>query len=101
MRVENLVRNGRAVANQFIITERGNGALGNFVKRCVFQSRDKIIAVVTTWPAGWPAGRKVELDPKYWSRSACDIYRNIFLGESKEKLIAEYKLTDLQGFGRP
>jgi len=41
MEVKNMTnKKGRAVPNQFIITDEGRGALGNFDTREVFQSYD-------------------------------------------------------------
>ena len=51
MKVANIInKNNRAVLNQFIITEEGRGANGNFIRRETFQSYDSIIAVRTVWP---------------------------------------------------
>ena len=101
MKVQNMTSNstGRAIPNQFIITEYGRGALGNFLKRETFQSYDSIIAIVTTWPCE----EKVELDANSWNYSVTTgRYRNQFLGETKketEKKIksGEYKLVNLNG----
>lgn len=44
MKVKNMTSsNGNTIANQFILSETGNGANGNFVKKEVFQSYDSII----------------------------------------------------------
>ena len=100
MRVKNMTnRNGNKVANQFIITEKGGGFLGNFVKRETFQSYKSIIAIKTTW------GDDIRtfLDKTQWDYSTTTgKYRNIFLGEKKaetQKKIdsGEYILTDLNG----
>ena len=88
---------GRAVPNQFIITDEGHGALGNFTRREVFQSYDSVIIVRTIWPDE----TRIELDEKYWDYSTTTgKYRNQFLGEDKattEKKIksGEYQLTNL------
>uniref|UniRef100_A0A6M3LYH3 Uncharacterized protein n=1 Tax=viral metagenome TaxID=1070528 RepID=A0A6M3LYH3_9ZZZZ len=48
MKVRNMTgRTGRAVANQFIIETEGQGALGSFLKREVFQSYGSVIVVRT------------------------------------------------------
>ena len=95
----NNIRNskGRNVPNQFVITDEGRGALGNFLKREIFQSYHSIIVIRTVWADG----TKTELDEKYWDYSSTTgRYRNIFLGETKkqtEKKIksGEYVLTNL------
>lgn len=98
MKIENMISaNGNPVVNQFIITEEGRGALGNFIKRETFQSYNSIIAVVTTWPDE----ERVELDERFWNYSkTTGKYRNMFLGETKtetQKKIDQgiYKLTNL------
>lgn len=100
-------RTGKVVANQFIITEEGRGANGNFIRKEVFQSYDSVIAIRTVWDkksiVGIPNAREIdiELDSKYWDYSTTTgKYRNKFLGESKqetEKKIksGEYVLTNL------
>ena len=99
MRVENMTSaKGNKIANQFIITDHGRGALGNFDERQTFQSYDSVIAVKTWWPGKLP---RVELDREKWDYSTTTgKYRNLFLGETKaetQKKIdsGEYKLTDL------
>ena len=99
MKVENMCsNNGREVANQFIITEEGRGALGNFTRRKTFQSYDSVIAVITMWPDNLPT---VELDERYWDYSkTTGKYRNLFLGENKKETerkikSGEYVLTNL------
>jgi len=88
---------GRAVPNQFIIETEGRGALGNFIKKTVFQSYETTIATKTIWPDE----TKIELDRYNWGYSTTTgKYRNQFLGETKretEKKIksGEYILTDL------
>jgi len=99
MKVRNMTSNrtGRAIPNQFIITEHGRGSLGNFLRRETFQSYDSIIAIVTTWPCE----ETVVLDIDKWDCSkTTGKYRNQFLGETKketEKKIksGEYKLVNL------
>ena len=100
MKVSNMTSNkGNKIANQFIITDHGRGALGNFTERQTFQSYDSVIAVTTVWPDS----TKVELDSTYWDYSVTTSkYRNIFLNESKaetQKKIdsGEYILTNLNG----
>ena len=99
MKVQNMTSaKGNKVANQFIISEDGRGANGNFVWKKVFQSYSTIIATRTLWQDG---SMRIVLDVKYWDYSTTTgKYRNIFLGETKketEKKIAsgEYILTDL------
>ena len=90
-------RNGNSIPNQFILTDEGRGANGNFLKREVFQSYDSIIASKTIWKDE----TKIELDEKYWNYSTTTgKYRNLFLGEDRketEKKIksGEYILTNL------
>ena len=98
MKVENMTgRTGRAVANQFIITEEGKGANGNFLRKEVFQSYGSVIAIRTVWPDE----TRIELDTKCWDYSTTTgKYRNQFLGETKKETQAkidsgEYILADL------
>ena len=98
MKVTNMTSpNGNEVVNQFIITEEGCGALGNFVKRETFQSYKSIIAIRTIWPDE----TRIVLDEYYWDYSkTTGKYRNLFLGEDKattQKKIksGEYKLENL------
>ena len=98
MRVENMTsRTGKPVANQFIITEEGRGALGNFITRETFQSYNTVIAVKTVWDDEI----RIEIDRNKRDYSvSTGKYRNEFLGESKketEKKIksGEYILADL------
>lgn len=85
------------VKNQFLITDEGRGANGNFIKRETFQSYESVIATKTFWNDR----TDIELDEKYWDFSTTTgKYRNIFLGEDKattEKKIksGEYTLTNL------
>lgn len=98
-KVQNMTsgRSGREVANQFIITEKGEGWNGNFIKKETFQSYDSIIAVVITWNDR----EDVELDEHYWDYSTTTSkYRNQFLGESKQETQRKindgtYKLVNL------
>jgi len=99
MRVENMTsaRTGRSVPNQFIITDKGCGANGNFLRKEVFQSYQTIIAIVTTWPDGT---KRTELDHNWNCSTTTSKYRNQFLGETtketKKKIKSgEYILADL------
>jgi len=71
---------GNQVPNQFIITDEGRGALGNFIKREVFQSYENVIAKITSW-----SDRTfIELDENCWDCSkTTGKYRNQFLHETK------------------
>lgn len=98
MKVKQMTNNnGTAVKNQFIITDEGRGALGNFTSRETFQSYETIIAVRTVWPDMV----RIELDKNSWDYSmTTGKYRNLFLGEDKKATEAkiksgEYLLTDL------
>jgi hypothetical protein len=88
---------GREVANQFIISEEGHGANGNFIKKEVFQSYKSVIAERVIWNDR----TDITLDKNYWDYSTTTgKYRNQFLGEGIEetrKKIASgvYKLDDL------
>lgn len=79
MKVQNMTNDkGRAIPNQFILTEEGRGALGNFDKRETFQSYNSIIARKTVWENE----TRIELDEKYWDYSnTTGKYRNKFLAE--------------------
>jgi hypothetical protein len=98
-KVENMTSgNGyNKVANQFIITDEGRGALGNFIERKTFQSYNSIIAVITRWPDS----TEIELDERYWDYSkTTGKYRNMFLGEDKKETQRKidagiYKLVNL------
>ena len=98
MKVQNMTNsNGNKVANQFIITEHGRGANGNFIERRTFQSYESIIVIVTEWEDE----TVIELDTEDWDYSATTgKYRNLFLGENKKETqkkidSGEYILTDL------
>ena len=98
MRVQNMKSsNGNAVPNQFIITDEGRGALGNFLLREVFQSYDTVIAERVVWEGE----THITLDRDAWDYgTTTSKYRNQFLGETQketERKIAsgEYKLDDL------
>jgi len=99
MKVTNMRSNstGREIPNQFIITDEGRGALGNFTSRQVFQSHDSIIAIRTEWEDE----TKIQLDIHKWDYSTTtDKYRNQFLGEKKADTqckidSGEYKLVNL------
>jgi hypothetical protein len=97
MKVENMrSANGNMVPNQFIITDKGNGGLGNFDKREVFQSYTTMIARITQWKDE----TRIEIDHKWNCSKTTSKYRAMFLGESTEKTqkkidSGEYILTDL------
>lgn len=91
-------RTGKAVANQFVIVERGEGWNGNFDKKEVFQSYDSVI-VKRIW---WHSGEiNTELDETYWNYSkTTSKYRSQFLGESTKETQSkidsgEYVLANL------
>ncbi len=85
------------VKNQFIITDEGRGALGNFIKRQVFQSYNTRIAEIIQWPDE----TRITLDRDKWNYSKTTTkYRNQFLGETTKETerkikSGEYILTDL------
>jgi len=89
MQVKNMESpRGNDVPNQFIITEEGRGALGNFIRRETFQSYRSIIAIVTVWPDK----TEVKLDENKWDYSVTTgKYRNIFLGENKKETLKKIK----------
>jgi hypothetical protein len=98
MKVENLTNsNGNKVKNQFIITEEGRGALGNFTTRETFQSYDTVICIRTAWPDK----TEVELDADKWAYSkTTSRARAAFLGETTKETerkikSGEYKLANL------
>ena len=98
MKVQNMTSsNGNKVANQFIITEEGHGALGNFKIRETFQSYDSVIAIRTVWEDK----TEIVLDRETWDYSVTTgKYRNQFLNEgiadTRKKIESgEYKLADL------
>jgi hypothetical protein len=98
MKVSNMVSgSGNSIPNQFIITDEGRGALGNFKLRETFQSYSATIATRITWDDCI----KIKLDSKYWNYSTTTSrYRNQFLGETtKETQVkiasGEYILADL------
>lgn len=98
MKVYNITSTrGNKVPNQFIIEYEGRGALGNFIKREIFQSYDSIIAIKTVWENE----TRIELDEIYWNYSnTTSKYRNIFLNETTKETQAkidsgEYKLVNL------
>lgn len=103
MKVKNMTgRTGRAVANQFIITEKrkiryekeyGYEPECKTITTTYFQSYSTIIARIEDG--------QVALDKTYWDYSTTTgKYRNQFLGETKRETEAkiksgEYVLTDL------
>lgn len=98
MKVSNMIgARGREVANQFIMSEEGRGANGNFIRREIFQSYKSVIAERTIWPDRID----IKLDSSFWNYSTTTSkYRNMFLGEdtkTTEKKIAsgEYQLVNL------
>jgi hypothetical protein len=98
MKVSNMrSARGREVPNQFIISEEGRGANGNFIRKEVFQSYQSVIAERIVWPDVV----RVTLDEKYWDYSTTTgKYRNQFLGEDIETTrrkikSGEYVLEDL------
>jgi hypothetical protein len=100
MRVENMhSRNGNPVPNQFILSEEGRGANGNFLKKEVFQSYDSIIVERITWRDRVD----ITLDASFWNFSVTTSkYRSLFLGESTRETEAKiksgaYKLACLNG----
>ena len=106
MKVSNMTgRTGKPIANQFIISEEGHGANGNFKLREYFQSYESVIVDRIIWGAkdAYTTKDKVEikLDSKYWNYSATTSkYRNQFLNETtaetKHKIeTGEYILTNL------
>jgi len=98
MKIKNITNSsGNKVANQFIITDEGRGANGNFKERQVFQSyNSKIVERIE-----WDDRIDVKLDESTWDCSkTTGKYRNQFLGETKKETQAkidsgEYILTDL------
>jgi hypothetical protein len=98
MKVSNMKSsNGNSIPNQFIITEEGRGANGNFIRKEVFQSYASVIVERIVWPDEI----RITLDREYWDYSTTTgKYRNQFLGENKaatERKIksGEYTLADL------
>lgn len=79
MRVQNMNSpiSGRPVPNQFIITDEGRGANGNFIKREVFQSYETVIAERVVWPDR----EHITIDPLWQYSATTSKYRNQFLGE--------------------
>jgi hypothetical protein len=98
MQVRNMTgRSGKPVPNQFIITDEGRGALGNFLKREIFQSYESIIAERITWPDE----TTIILDSTYWNYSVTTSkYLAQFLGVDSKTIKARvkdgtYKLSNL------
>ena len=90
MNVENMTNsNGNKVANQFIISEKGCGANGNFIRKEVFQSYDLVIVERIIWRDG---RIDVKIDDGSWDYSTTTgKYRNLFLGETKKETEAKIK----------
>lgn len=90
MKVENLISSsGRSVPNQFILSDEGHGALGNFISREVFQSYKRVIVERVVWPDE----TRITLDEHYWDYSiTTGKYRNMFLGETKKE--TQQKIDD-------
>src|SRR3990167_8146030 len=108
MKLYNMKSNrGKEVPNQFIMSEEGRGANGNFIKKEVFQSYNSVIAEKIYWREedikGIEGAKTIEitLDEHYWDYSTTTgKYRNQFLGEGIEetrKKIAsgDYKMANL------
>jgi hypothetical protein len=98
MKVQNMTSSrGNTVPNQFIISDEGRGANGNFKSREVFQSYESVIAEKVVWPDE----TRITLDERFWDYSVTTgKYRNQFLGETKKETQAkidsgEYKLANL------
>lgn len=91
------IENAWGVPNQFVISEKGRGANGNFIEKRVFQSYESVIAEIIRWEDR----TDVTLDENYWDYSqTTGKYRNKFLGEDKKKTEKKikagiYKLTNL------
>jgi len=89
--------NGREVPNQFIISEEGRGANGNFIRKEVFQSYQSVIAERVIWDDRVD----ITLDVNYWDYSTTTgKYRNQFLGEGIEETrrkiaSGQYKMANL------
>jgi len=96
MKVENMTsKNGNKIANQFIITDKGENGC---TKTEIFQSYDSEIAIIEHQPDG---SIVVYLDEQTWNYSrTTSKYRNQFLGETTKETLAkiksgEYILTNL------
>lgn len=92
MTVNNMLspRTGNPVANQFIITEEGHGALGNFIKRETFQSYKSTIAIKTRWEDE----TRIELDETHWDYSVTTLkYLKEFLQTYDSKKEIEQKIA--------
>jgi len=105
MRTENMTSNkGRAVPNQFIISDSYTRKDGALVDREVFQSYKSVIAqieIVNASHVNIDPEVKISLDSTYWNYSVTTSkYRNQFLNETKKETqkkidSGEYTLTDL------
>ena len=98
MKVENIINGqGNRVANQFLISEKGEGWNGNFIRRETFQSYDSVIAIKTIWLDE----TRIVLDCDKWDYSkTTGKYPYQFLGETKKETEAKiksgiYKLENL------
>jgi hypothetical protein len=96
MKVSNFLSNsGKAVANQFIVTD--NDVHGNIIS--YFKSYESTIVKIIH--DQWGGNAEVYLDKKYWDYSnTTRKYRNSFLNETKKEIQNKidsgvYILTDL------
>lgn len=91
-------RTGKAVANQFVLSETVNELSGNAKE--TFFSYGVVVAIREAFKSG-ERDRKVKLDSKYWNYSkTTSKYRSQFLGETtketQEKIDnGTYRLTNL------
>ena len=83
MKVKNMTSvNGNTIPNQFIISEEGRGANGNFIKKEVFQSYNSIIVERIIWKDRVD----IKLDRNKWNYSkTTSKYRNLFLGKTTKE----------------
>lgn len=98
MKVKNMTnKNGRAVPNQFIITDERLNGRGETNTMRYFQSYESIIVEIENGPSI----SETRLDRDTWDYSkTTSRYRNQFLGETKKETQAkidsgEYVLVDL------
>lgn len=91
-------RTGKAVANQFVLSETVNELSGNAKE--TFLSYGVVVAIREAFKSG-ERDRKVTLDETYWNYSkTTSKYRSQFLGESTKETQSkidsgEYVLTNL------